>query len=592
MYYPEEVIEEVRTRNDIVDVIGGYVRLKKQGSSHFGLCPFHNEKSPSFSVSRSKQMFYCFGCGEGGNVITFVMKYENYSFQEAVKFLADRAGMELPEMEYTKEQRKRADERSRLLEIQKEAATYYYKMLRSGEGKQAWDYLTGRGLSKETIRSFGLGYSGRGSSGLYRYLKSKGYADTQLLQSGLILQDEKRGPTDRFWNRVMFPIMDVNHRVIGFGGRVMGDAKPKYLNSPETKIFDKSRNLYGLNIARTSRKKGMILCEGYMDVISMHQAGFNNAVASLGTAFTSGHASLVKRYAKEALLLYDSDEAGVKAALRAIPILNEAGIAAKVVDLKPYKDPDEFIKNRGADEFQKRLDHAANSFLFEVQILQKGYEMTDPLQKTEFYKAVANELLRFTESLERQNYIEATAHMLQIGAAQLTRLVEKEGIKKGGVTAAPKPKSTTARREKDDGMLKAQKLLLTWLIEEPGIFPQIREIVSPEDFTEGICEEVARLLYEQYEHGEVQPARIISHFDEEVQQKQAAALFHTKLDTGISKEEREKALSEIVYKVKAHSFDQYKAGINVADMQAMQTLIARRRELDALRRTKIQLGKS
>lgn len=589
MYYPEEVIEEVRTRNDIVDVIGGYVRLKKQGSSHFGLCPFHNEKSPSFSVSRGKQMFYCFGCGEGGNVITFVMKYENYSFQEAVKFLADRAGMELPEMEYTKEQKKRADERSRLLEIQKEAATYYYKLLRSAEGKQAWDYLTGRGLSKETIRSFGLGYSGRGSSGLYRYLKSKGYADTQLLQSGLILQDEKRGPTDRFWNRVMFPIMDVNHRVIGFGGRVMGDAKPKYLNSPETKIFDKSRNLYGLNIARTSRKKGIILCEGYMDVISMHQAGFNNAVASLGTAFTSGHASLVKRYAKEALLLYDSDEAGVKAALRAIPILNEAGIAAKVVDLKPYKDPDEFIKNCGADEFQKRLDNAANSFLFEVQTLQKGYEMTDPLQKTEFYKAVANELLRFTESLERQNYIEATAHMLQIGTEQLTRLVEKEGIKKGGVTAAPKPRSTTARREKDDGMLKAQQLLITWLIEEPDIFPQIRTIVSPEDFTEGICEEVAKLLYEQYEHGEVQPARIISHFDEEAQQKQAAALFHTKLDTGISKEEREKALSEIVYKVKAHSFDQYKAGVNVADMQAMQTLIARRRELDALRRTKIQL---
>ncbi len=589
MYYPEELVEEIRSRNDIVDVIGGYVRLKKKGSSYFGLCPFHNEKSPSFSVSGGKQMYYCFGCGEGGNVITFLMKYENYSFPEALKFLAERAGMELPEMEYTKEQKKQADEKARLLEIQKEAAGYYYRKLRSDEGRQAMGYLTGRGLSEETIHSFGLGYSGKYSDGLYRYLKKKGYPDPLLFESGLILSDEKRGPSDRFWNRVMFPIMDVNRRVVGFGGRVMGDAKPKYLNSPETKIFDKSRNLYGIQIARTSRKKGMILCEGYMDVIAMHQAGFNNAVASLGTAFTSGHASLVKRYAKEAFLIYDSDQAGIKAALRAIPILEEAGLASRVVDLSPYKDPDEFMGNLGPEAFEKRLSEADNSFLFELRILQQDYDMNDPRQKTEFHKAVAGKLLRFTESLERQNYTEAAASMLHIGVRELTRLVNSEGMRRGGTAPAPRPKSTVFKKEKDQGILQAQKLLITWLLEEPGVFRKVKELVSPGDFTEGLYEEVVRQLYEQQEEGQLQPARIISHFQQEEDQRKVAELFNTRLPEDTPKEEKEKALTEIIYKVKAHSFEKEKEQMNLADMNAMQEFIKKRQALDRLKKTPISL---
>ena len=589
MYYPEDLIEEVRSRNDIVDVIGGYVRLKKQGSSHFGLCPFHNEKSPSFSVSGSKQMYYCFGCGEGGNVITFIMKYENYSFSEALKFLAERVGMELPQQEYTKEQRRNADEKAKLLEIQKEAAKYYYKKLRSQEGRQAMDYLVGRGLSGEIIHSFGLGYTGKYSSGLYRHLKDLGYSDQLLADSGLIIMDEKRGPSDRFFNRVMFPIMDVNHRVVGFGGRVMGDARPKYLNSPETKIFDKSRNLYGMNFARTSRKKGIILCEGYMDVIAMHQAGFTNAVASLGTAFTSGHASLVKRYAKEALLIYDSDQAGVKAALRAIPILDEAGLASRVVDLSPYKDPDEFMQNLGAEEFEKRLSAASNSFLFEIKVLQGDYDMTDPRQKTEFHKAVADKLLRFTESLERQNYTEAAAGMLHIGVQELSRLVRAEGIRRGGAAPVSKPRPTPAAREKDEGILQAQRLLITWLIEKPGLFSKVKEILSPEDFTDPMYQEVVRLLYEQYEQNDLQPARIISHFQEEEEQRRAASLFNTRLQEGVSKEEQEKALSEIIYKVKAHRFEKEKEQMNLADMNVMQALIKKRQALDKLRKMNISL---
>ena len=286
MYYSDEIIEEVRSRNDIVDVISTYVKLQKKGSSYFGLCPFHNEKSPSFSVSRQKQMYYCFGCGAGGNVFTFLMEYENFTFVEALRYLADRAGVELPKPEYSEEERRRADEKAILLEIQKKAAQYYYVQLKSPQGQQAMNYLKGRKLDDETIKAFGLGYSSKYSNSLYQFLKSQGYQDEMLAKSGLITMDEKNGPHDKFWNRVMFPIMDANNRVIGFGGRVMGDAKPKYLNSPETPVFDKSRNLYGLNRARTTRKPYFLLCEGYMDVISLHQAGFTNAVASLGTALT------------------------------------------------------------------------------------------------------------------------------------------------------------------------------------------------------------------------------------------------------------------------------------------------------------------
>ena len=270
------------------------------------------------------------------------------------------------------------------MEIQKKAARYYYFELRQEKGRAAYEYLRGRGLSDETIKRFGLGYSGQQSREMYQYLKHEGYPDSLLKESGLFGMDERSGFYDKFWNRVMFPIMDVNNRVIGFGGRVMGDAKPKYLNSPETKLFDKSRNLYGLNFARTARKPNLIICEGYMDVISMHQAGFNQAVASLGTALTVQQSLLMKRYTNEVLVTYDSDEAGTKAALRAIPILREAGLSIRVINMKPYKDPDEFIKALGTEAFQKRIDEAQSSFLFEIEVLERSYNLGDPAAKTAF----------------------------------------------------------------------------------------------------------------------------------------------------------------------------------------------------------------
>ena len=430
MRYPEEVVEEVRMKNDIVDVISGYVKLQKKGSNYFGLCPFHNEKSPSFSVSPSKQMYYCFGCGAGGNVITFVMEYENYSFMEALQMLADRAGVALPKQEYSKEAKEAADLRTALLEINRMAANYYYFQLTNPQGEVGYRYLRDRQLADDTIRHFGLGFANKTSDDLYRYLRAKGYDDKILKETGLVTIEE-RGAHDKFWNRVMFPIMDVNNRVIGFGGRVMGAGEPKYLNSPETKLFDKSRNLYGLNYARLSREKYILICEGYMDVIAMHQAGFTNAVASLGTAFTTQHAALLKRYTDKVVLTYDSDGAGTKAALRAIPILRDVGMSIRVLNMQPHKDPDEFIKNMGAEAFRERIEQARNSFLFEIDVLKRNYEMDDPEQKTEFYNQVAKKLCEFPEALERENYLEAVSREFFINYEDLKRLVNRMGLVDG-----------------------------------------------------------------------------------------------------------------------------------------------------------------
>ena len=589
MRYPEELIEEIRMKNDIVEVISGYVRMQKKGSSYFGLCPFHNEKSPSFSVSPGKQMYYCFGCGAGGNVITFLMEYENATFQEAVKMLADRAGVSLPEVEYSEEMRRKEGRRVKLLEVNKEAARHYYYLLRSGRGQIGYRYLAGRALSDETIKKFGLGYADGAGSDLTAYLRSKGYADDLITESGLTGFDEKRGVHDKFWNRVMFPIQDANHRVIGFGGRVMGDAKPKYLNSPETAIFDKSRNLYGLNFARTSRKGNMILCEGYMDVIAMHQAGFTQAVASLGTAFTAGQASLLKRYAQEVLLAYDSDGAGTNAALRAIGILKEAGLTGRVIDMQPYKDPDEFVKNLGAEALQERIDQAQNSFFFELKILERDYHLDDPESKTAFHREIAKKLCGFEEEVERENYIESVAKHYHIGYENLRKLVSSYAARTGLVKPVERPKSTVSSKSTpQDNTRKSQRLLLTWIVEEPEVYPKIRPYIRAEDFTEGLYRQVADRLFAGLEQGAFNPASIISTFEEEEEQRAVAELFNTKLAQLSTDQEKEKAFHDILYAVKKNSFEYYSARTG-SDMEAINQVIQGKKELEELSKTHISL---
>lgn len=589
MFYPEELVEEVRLKNDIVDVVSGYVRLQKKGANHWGCCPFHNEKTPSFAVNGAKQMYHCFGCGAGGNVFTFVMNYENYTFPEAVKMLAQRAGVTLPEAEYDEEQKKRQNHRQRLLDVNKEAATFFYYQLRSPQGQVGYRYLAERALSDETMRRFGLGYAGKSGAGLIQHLKQKGFEDKLIIEAGLGSYSERTGLLSQFWNRVMYPIQDIRGRVIGFGGRVMGEGEPKYLNSPETPIFDKRRNLYGLYFARTARSGNIILCEGYMDVIAMHQAGFTQAVASLGTAFTAEQAVLLGRYTDNVLLAYDSDGAGVKAALRGIGILRDAGLSGKIINMQPYKDPDEFIKNLGREAFQERIDQAENSFFFEIRMLERDYDLKDPESKTLFYKEIARKLCGFSVDVERENYLEAIAEKYHIGFENLRRLVGSYAMQTGVDKPPERPKSgRQPKNTPQESSKRSQRLLLTWIADDPAIYPRISRFVGPEDFTEELYRQVAEKLFRDLEAGQFQPAAIISMFQDQEEQRQAAELFNTNLPQLNTRQEREKALHDILYAVKKNSYEQLTMRLG-SDVNALGRVVSGKKALEELAKTHISL---
>ncbi len=587
MYYPDEIIEEVRTKNNIVDVVSGYVRIQKKGSSYFGLCPFHNEKSPSFSVNEPRQIFHCFGCGASGNVFTFLMKYENMSFPEAVQTLAERAGVKLPEVEQSEEAKKATSRRAQLLEVCKEAAKYFYVALRSENGAIGLEYFRKRQLSDETMQRFGLGFSYKTSSDLCKYLKSKGYDDQLIIEAGLGSFDERYGMHDKFWNRVMFPIQDQNHRVIGFGGRVMGEGEPKYLNSPETPIFDKSRNLYGLNYARSSRAGNFILCEGYMDVIAMHQAGFTQAVASLGTAFTDGQANILHRYTQSVLLAYDSDGPGVKAALRAIGILRECGLSGKIIHMDPYKDPDEFIKNLGKDAFQERIDKAENSFFFEIRIMGRDYHMDDPDEKTRYYHEIAKKLITtFRDEVERDNYIQAVATEFSIGVDQLKKLVLQEAS--AGVTIPQRPRSGIQKKETDTSAVQAQKMLISWLVDVPGLYTKVKKYLTPEDFPDPVFHQVAERIFAQLEEGTVNPASVISTFEEEEEQRKAGSVFNAPVEGLENRADKEKAFHDLLCTVKKNSYEHLTTSL-AGDAQAITKLIESKKLLEELSRIRISM---
>lgn len=583
MRYTDEIIEEVRDHTDIVELISGYVKLQKKGSSYFGLCPFHNEKTGSFSVSPHKQMYYCFGCGAGGNAYTFLMQYENYSFQEALQFLADKAGIRLPEADTSKEAKERESRRALLLKIQKEAAEYYVRKLLSPAGQAALAYLRNRGLSDLTIRRFGLGYSDKYSNDLYRFLKEKGYADPVLADTGLFHYDERHGFSDKFWNRVMFPIMDANSRVIGFGGRVMGDAKPKYLNSPETDVFDKSRNLYGLHEARRTKERYMILCEGYMDVIAMHQAGFTNAVASLGTALTGQQCALLSRYTKEVMVIYDMDDAGVRAARRGIPLLRQAGLAARVVDLQPAKDPDEFIRSRGPDAFRSRLEKAENGFLYLVRLTSKEYDLQDPAGKTAFLHQLAGMLLDISDEIERNTYLEACAQLYRADPEMLRKEVGRQSLSGTGRKTLEAPRSLRTRKDAADAYKKdrGQKLMLTWLSGYPELMPLVRRELSPEDFTNPLCREVALLLWEQADKGHINPAAVIDHFTDEEDQTEVASMFHTELALDKA-DDMKNAFFDVLCRMKRDNLELKIASLDPSDLQGLIQLTEERKKLEKM----------
>ncbi|MBO4834590.1 MAG: DNA primase [Lachnospiraceae bacterium] len=563
MFYPQEVVDQVIEANNIVDVIGSYVKLTKKGSTYFGLCPFHNEKTPSFSVTDNgaKQMYYCFGCHKGGSVLTFLMKYENISYTEALKVLADRAGILLPQPDYSKEQEAQAKKRDAILEVNKEAAKYFYHLLKSERGKMALSYLTNRGLTEDTIRNFGLGYSDKYRDDLYQYMKSKGFADDVLKECGLFSIKET-DTHDYFWNRVMFPIMDVRNKVIAFGGRVMGDGEPKYLNSPETICFNKRKTLYGLHVAKKHKGKELILCEGYMDVISLHQAGFTNAVASLGTALTEGHADVLKRYTSNVVISYDSDTAGRDAALRAIPKLRDAGISVKVLDLSPYKDPDELIKAEGTDFFKERLKNAKNSLIFEIYCLQDQYDLNDPDDKTKFFQETAKRLSYFEDPLEQDNYVQAVSKEFQIEYSMLKEKAKKLSLSNNNISGfKPAPVIVKKKDETGKALALCQKMVLSYLAEEPSFYDILSDVIDESDFRLPPYDRIAAMLFSQLKEGRVDRSRIINAFEDSEAQEEAADVFQDIFWKDISESELQKTLNDCIIRIRKSSIDAQLDGV-------------------------------
>ena len=617
MYYPEELVEEVRQKNDIVDVVSGYVRIKQKGANYVGLCPFHNEKTGSFSVSPSRQIFKCFGCGIGGNVFTFVMQYENYTFVEAMKMLAERAGIKLPEAEYDENAKKAMNKKARIMELNKDAANYFYFQLRAPQGEVGMKYFKNRELSDETMKKFALGYANVKSDDLVLYLKSKGYTDNEIVDSGVASFHEKYGLHDKFWNRVMFPIQDINNKVIGFGGRVIGEGEPKYLNSPETIVFDKSRNLYGMNFARTSRKGYLILCEGYMDVIAMHQAGFTEAVASLGTAFTGGQAAILRRYSDQIILAYDSDGAGTKAALRAIDILRNYGMTGRILHLEPYKDPDEFIKNLGREAFEERIQNAEDSFRFELRMMEKGYDLKSPESKLKFRKALVEKMYTLSDQFEDiKPFIELVCETYHFGYDEMCSSVASYGnSSQAKISAVRRQEETEVKRnkKKEDPVLYNQKVLLTWLVDEPSLYGKIKDYISVDDFSEGIYRKAAERLMQALEDGEVpNPGAIMTSLQaseetNEEEQLEIASLFCTKITDKLSRmkgttevdldtqtkifdsvNDKERALSDILVTIKRATMQRVADGANT-DPEAFKKIVSIKKTIEKIQKTHISL---
>lgn len=602
MYYADEIIDQVRESSDIVDVIGTYVHLNRRGNNYVGLCPFHNEKTGSFSVNKNMQIYKCFGCGKAGNVFTFMMEYDNLTFVEAVKQLADRAGISLPENEMTEEERQKRNLREKLFEVNKDAATYYYGMLRSEQGKAAYKYFTDRGLSDETIRRFGLGYAGKQSDGLYLYLKQKGYSDEVLKSSGIFTFSE-RGVYDKFWNRVVFPYMDKNGKVIAFGARIMGKAEnvPKYLNSPETKIFIKGDNLYGMHLAKHSHEKYLLLCEGYMDTIALHQAGFDNTVGSMGTALTPRQAKLISNYVSEVVVTYDLDDAGRNAILRAIPILKNAGITVRVVNMSrslynkdsqdSVKDPDEFIRRFGADAYRKCIDEAMTAFEFEAEMLKTKVDDKDPAQKTKFDHELAKKLAAIEDEIERNNYIEAASRDYGIDHAALTRLVNRYG-REAYINSVAEQTQEQAKEERrrmikpEEGPVKSEQLLVSMLANNPEYYEKVGGLIGEEDFTDPLCKRLINIIFTLYRAGTgIVHASIVCKFEEVTDQEKVAGILNSSLyEENISESVKTNAFADLVYKVLNNSIDEeWQKAVQAGDSGTIRRLMNRRDETESIR---------
>lgn len=509
MAFPPSFLDELLARNPIEDVVGQYVSLKRSGSNLFGLCPFHGEKTASFSVSPDKGIYYCFGCHKGGGSINFMMEIEGLSYPDAVRALAKRAGLEVPEDE---QYQSRYRHQERLWALSKEAARFFNTQLYAPAGSEGLQYAIKRGMPKSTLTKFGIGFAPHEWTALTDAMRAKGYTDEELKDAGLVSVSQKNGRIyDRFRNRLMFPIIDVRGNVIGFGGRVMDDSTPKYLNSPETLIFNKRKNLFALNLAKKTKLPYLILVEGYMDAVALHQYGFDCAVASLGTSLTEEHAALLSRYTEQVILIYDGDEAGQNATKRAIPMLEKAGLQVKVLQMKDAKDPDEYLKKFGADKFKNLLEDSSNRVEYQLHAIAKKYDIREDDQRVKFINEAAEFISSLSNAVQREIYgnriaeavgISYEAMKIEVTKAYKRRLA-REKKRQERIDLAPaqalQPKSRTIHYDNLKSAM-AEESVIAMALKEPALLDEAKDL-QPEEFSSGLLGSVYLQLRSRYDQG-------------------------------------------------------------------------------------------
>ena len=576
--YSEEILNEVRQSNDIVDVISQYVHLKRSGRNYFGLCPFHNEKSPSFSVSPDKQIFHCFGCGVGGNVITFVSQIEGLNFVETVQMLAERANIQLPTLQNNGDTQ-REILKDKVYKVNEFTAEYYHQNLYKPQAKMAQEYVKKRQLTNETLKSFRIGFSGKFDE-LYQELKKQGFQEQEILESGLVNKNERGQYIDRYRNRLMFPICDARGRVIAFGGRVLDDSKPKYINSPENIVYSKGRHLFGLNVAKKGNKKKILIVEGYMDVISLHQRGITNVVASLGTALTEQQGWLLRKNSEQIILSFDSDEAGIKAKLRSIEILQNMGCDLRVLQLEGAKDPDEYILKYGNMRFQNAVDKAFSVVEFKVKILKKELNLDNTNDKIKFLNEIAKLISKVDNTMEREVYIEKIAKEYDISKeaiyAEVNKLTYKNG-KTEKVLERPKPVVTHKKvetKEVSEAIKRRENTIISILLTgDLSIFEIIKQNIKPEDFQDKINQKIAKKLYEEFEKGNSNINGIIDNLDQD-QQNQITMIMAEDYEI----EDLEKAIDDIIQAYKRDKLNNRK--LEILEKLEQTSNIEEKRELE------------
>ena len=560
-YYSEEIIDEVRQNNDVVDVISQYVHLSRKGRNYFGLCPFHNEKSPSFSVSPDKQIFHCFGCGVGGNVYTFLMKIEGLTFLEALETLAERAKIQLPTLDTGLDSQKE-ELKSKVYKINEISAEFYHQNLYKTTAKIAQEYIKKRKLNQETLEAFQIGYSGRVDE-MYKFLREKGFGEKEILESGLVIKNDNGTYKDRYRNRLMFPICDVRGRVIGFGGRVLDDSKPKYINSPENIVYSKGRHLFGLNIAKKESAKKILIVEGYMDVISLHQRGIKNVVGALGTALTEQQGWLLRKTTEQVILGFDADGAGQNAIARSMEILQNMDCDMRVLQIEGAKDPDEYIIKYGEGRFKLEIENAISLVEFKVRNLKKEYNLENSGDKINFLREISKILSKVESTIEREIYIEKIAKGYNISKeaiyAEVNKLIytnfKTEKTSENQIKNIRQEEKT--REEIDKDLENRENTIIALLLDTNiNVFKKIQEKIKPEDFKVEINKKIAKEIYKESEKSERNINKLIDTFDDEMKNHITMVMA-----TDYEFEDMEKAVDDVLQKYEKEKLNQKKKSI-------------------------------